>query len=75
MIQNIPGIGILPSTLAEEFTSLLNIYEFKEKFDRTLALAYTNKKEASPITKKFIEFLEKRSCTECSQSKNVSRET
>ena len=64
MVQNNPGVGILPSTLAEEFTSLLNIYEFKESYDRTLALAYTSKKDASPITKKFIEFLEKRFCAD-----------
>lgn len=61
MMHNNLGIGIIPSTLANEFSSMLNIYEFDKTYDRTIALAYLNKKEASPVTKKFIEFLESRS--------------
>lgn len=58
MLQNNLGVCILPCSLAQKFPDTLNSYEFDPPYPRTLALAYQNKKEISPVTKKFIEFVE-----------------
>lgn len=58
MIQNNLGLGVMSILLASEFSDILNIYEFEEDYNRTLALAYSSKKDLSPIAKKFVEFIE-----------------
>lgn len=54
------GIGILPIFLANEYSESPDIFEIKENTDRTLAFAYGNKKEVSPLAKKFIQSIESR---------------
>ena len=58
MIENNLGVGLLPVYLADHFKDSINIYELENASCRTLAFAYLNKKEASPIAKKFISFIE-----------------
>ncbi|MBR6700329.1 MAG: LysR family transcriptional regulator [Firmicutes bacterium] len=60
MIENNLGVGILPIYLAYNFSDTLDLFELDESLheSRTLAFAYLSKKEASPIVKKFISFIE-----------------
>ncbi len=58
MILKKRGIGIIPISLAQDFSDALDIYEIENNFQRTLALGYTDKKKIAPITKKFVEFIE-----------------
>ncbi len=58
MIENNMGIGVIPYNMAGQFQETLNIFEMEETFYRTLAFAYINKSEASPVLKHFISFLE-----------------
>lgn len=58
MIENNLGVGFMPLPLTIDYSDTIDLYELKNGFSRTLALAYLDKKEASPVTKKFIEFIE-----------------
>ena len=62
MIEQNLGIGILPIYLAFHFSDTLDIFELDENLheSRDLAFAYLSKKEASPIVKKFINFIEEK---------------
>lgn len=57
MTENNLGVAVIPIHVIKEFKDSLDIYEIEEKHYRTLALAHLGKSQASPILKKFIEFI------------------
>ena len=58
MVERNMGVGLMPIRLINEYSDSVDIFELKDGFTRTLYFTYLNKKEASPIAKKFIEFME-----------------
>ena len=58
LVERNIGVGFMPLPLAKDYEGSINFYELKDGFSRTLAFAYLDKKEASPVTRKFIEFIE-----------------
>ena len=62
MIEQNLGVGIIPIHLAFNFSDTLDLFELDESIhdSRALAFAYISKKEASPIVKKFISFIEEK---------------
>lgn len=58
MVENNLGVIVIPIYLVKDRIDKLNIFEPEKTHNRTLAMAYLNKKEASPVLKKFINYVE-----------------
>lgn len=58
MVERNMGVALMPIRLINEYSNSVDVFELKDGFTRTLYFAYTNIKDASPIAKKFIEFME-----------------
>ena len=58
MVENGMGVSVFPITYLSDLPEGIDVYEIDTDFKRTLALAYTDPKDASPVMKRFIRFLE-----------------
>ena len=59
MVEHDMGVAVFPITYLSDLSEQIDVYEIDTEFTRTLALAYTNLKEASPVMRRFIEFIKK----------------
>jgi len=64
MVESNLGVSVIPIHIVQEFKNSLDIYELETKYYRTLALAHLGKNQASPILKKFIEFISAKDVTD-----------
>lgn len=56
-LNEIESCCIMPISLAEEFLDSLNVYELEKEYLRTIAFAYGDQEEMSPVTKIFVAFV------------------
>ncbi|MBQ3390321.1 MAG: LysR family transcriptional regulator [Firmicutes bacterium] len=60
MVEHDMGVCIFPITYLSDLSEFIEVYEIDTDFTRTVALAYTGLKEASPVMKRFVQFIEER---------------
>lgn len=58
MVEKNMGIALMSKRLINDYLNYADLIEIKDGFTRTIYFAYNSKKNASPIAKKFIEFME-----------------
>lgn len=63
MVEHDMGVGIFPITYLSNMSEDIDVYEIETDFKRTLALAYTDLKNASPVMKRFVQFIKESEST------------